>query len=91
MFNLKNQNMAPKVVNFKIIVPFDIPHSLQFRQFLHSPFDINQLSKFSFPTLVTRKFGNSTFERSLIFRFETSAILKFHCLKFEPSSVISLN
>ena len=30
----------------------------------------------------TRKFGHSTFARSLIFKFEISAILKFCCSKF---------
>ena len=29
-----------------------------------------------------RKFGRSTFERSLIFKFEMLAILKFYCPKF---------
>ena len=34
---------------------------------------------------MTRKFGRSTFARSLIFKFEISAILKFYCSKFLPS------
>ena len=36
---------------------------------------------------MTRKFGRSTFARSLIFKFEISAILKFYCSKFWPSSI----
>ena len=47
-----------------------------------------QLSQFLFSILVTRKFRHSTSERSLICKFETSAILKFYCLKFWPSSAI---
>ena len=45
------------------------------------PFDI----KFIFYCGDTRKFGRSTFARSLIFKFEISAILKFYCSKFRPS------
>ena len=41
---------------------------------------------FIFLIFISRKFGLSTFKRSLIFKFETSAILKFYCSKFEPSS-----
>ena len=36
---------------------------------------------------MTRKFRRSTFERSIIFKFEISAILKFCRLKFEPPSI----
>ena len=39
-------------------------------------------SQFSFSNVVTRKFVRSTFERSLIFKFEMLAILKFDCSKF---------
>ena len=39
-------------------------------------------SQFSFPIVATRKFGRFTFQRLLIFKFEMSAILKFHCSKF---------
>ena len=42
-------------------------------------------SQFSFSNIVTRKFGRSTFERSLIFKFEMLAILKFDYSKFEPT------
>ena len=38
--------------------------------------------------VVTRKFGRSTFELSLIFKFEMLAILKFDCSKFQPSPKI---
>ena len=41
--------------------------------------------QFSFSNVVTRKFGRSTFERSLIFKFEMLTILKFDCSKFQPS------
>ena len=37
---------------------------------------------------MTRKFGRSTFARSLIFKFEIWAILKFYCSKFLPSPKI---
>ena len=40
---------------------------------------------------MTRKFGRSAFERSLIFKFELSAILKFYCSKFKPSSIFVYN
>ena len=36
----------------------------------------------SFSIVVTRKFGRSTFESSLIFKLEMLAILKFDCSKF---------
>ena len=39
---------------------------------------------------MTRKLGGSTFARSLIFKFKTSAILNHYCLKFEPSPHISM-
>ena len=39
-------------------------------------------SQFLFSIVVTRKFGRSTFERSLIFKFEKLAILKIDCSKF---------
>ena len=39
-------------------------------------------------TTPTRKFGHCTFKRSLIFKFEMSAILKFYCSKFQPSCVV---
>ena len=39
--------------------------------------------------LTPRKFGRSTFARSLIFKFEISAILKFYRSKFWPSPVTS--
>ena len=45
------------------------------------PFDIN----FIFYRGDPRKFGHSTFARSLIFKFGISAILKFYCSTFWPS------
>ena len=53
-------------------------------------FDINFIFYYS----DSRKFGRSTFERSLIFKFEISAILKFYSSKFWPSpeySKLALN
>ena len=47
------------------------------------PFDIN----FIFYCGDTRKFGHSTFARSLIFQFEIPAVLKFYCPKFWPSPI----
>ena len=46
--------------------------------------NLNALSaQFSFPVVVTRKFGRSTFQRSLIiFKFEMLATLNFDCSKF---------
>ena len=45
--------------------------------------NFNALSaQFSFSIIVTRKFGRSTFQRSLIFKFEMFAILEFDCSKF---------
>ena len=48
-------------------------------------FAINQFSHIFLSILVTRKFGHSKFESSLIFKFATSTILKFLCSKFQPS------
>ena len=44
-------------------------------------------SEFLFTFVVTRKFSRYTFERSLIFKFEMVAILKFDCSKFQPSLI----
>ena len=82
------QFVEQKFSNFEIFHPFGVPHYSQFWQFSYFPIDINQLSQFLFSILVTHKFGHSTSERSLIFKFETSAFLKFYCLKFWPSSAI---
>ena len=38
--------------------------------------------QFLFSIVVTGKYGRSTFEHSLIFKFEMLAIFKFYCLKF---------
>ena len=45
------------------------------------PFNINFIIYCS----DSRKFGRSTFARSLIFKFKISAILRFYCSKFWPS------
>ena len=44
----------------------------------------SRFTSFLLSILVTLKFVHSTSEHSLILRFETSAILKFYCLKFWP-------
>ena len=49
------------------------------------PFDIS----FIFDCSNSRQFGRSTFARSLIFKFEISAILKIYCSKFWPSPALS--
>ena len=76
------QFVKPKFSNFKIVHRFNVPHYSIFCQFSYFPIDINQLSQFLYFILVTRKFSHFTSKRSLIFKFETSAILKFYCLKF---------
>ena len=80
---------------FGIVCLVNIPHYSQFCQFSYLLFDINQFrfstSQFLFLILVTRKFGRFTYEPSLILRFETSAILKFNCLKCLPSSYAQLS
>ena len=52
----------------RVISP--IPHYLQFCRFLYLPFDINKFRRFIFAIFIvyfsnSRKFGSSTFERSL--------------------------
>ena len=80
------QFQKPKIGNFGIIRLFDIFQFSQFCLFSYFPSDINQFFQFLFPVLVTHKFDRSTFERSLILKFETLAILKFYSLKFTPPS-----
>ena len=63
--------------NLRLVRLFDIPPYSQFCQFLYLPFDINQFSQFLFPILLTHKFYPSIFERLLICKSETSAILNF--------------
>ena len=76
---------------FGIVRPFDIPHYSQFCQFSYLPSDTNQFSPFLFPILLTRKFDHSTYERSLIFKIEPSAILKFYCVEFLPSPFLAVS
>ena len=79
---MENQTLASKIDNSEIIRPFDIPHFSQFFQFSYLPFAKNQFSQFLCPILVTRKFSCSTFEPSLIFKYEMSAAIpKFYCSK----------
>ena len=47
LFNLENQCLVPKIGNFGIIRPFDIPHYSQFCQFSYLPFDINKFRRFN--------------------------------------------
>ena len=54
---------------------------------IFSLFDINEFQRFIFSIFIfycsdSRMFGRSTFESSLIFKFEISVILKFYCSKF---------
>ena len=75
------------MANFLIACPLDIPHYSKFRQFSYLPFDINQFRCIHFSIFTSYlsdpcKLGSSIFERSLIFKFGMSAILKFRCLKY---------
>ena len=79
-----------KLTNFRIVCPFDIPHHAQFCRFSYLPFAINEFRCFIFSIFIfyssySRKFGRSTFELSLIFKFQILAILRFDCSKFQPS------
>ena len=70
-----------------MVRPFDIPHHSQSCRFSFFPSDINEFRRFIFLIFIfycsySRKFGRSTFERSLIFKFELLAVLQFDCLKF---------
>ena len=62
-----------------IWIPFDINFLI--------PFDVNEFRRFIFSIFIfyssdSHKFGRSTFERSLIFKFEMLAILQFDGSKF---------
>ena len=48
----------PKIRNFGIVHPFDIPHYSQFCQFSYLPFDINQFRCFNFSTFISYSSGN---------------------------------
>ena len=55
--------------------------------------DINEFWQFIFSIFIfyssnSRRFCRFKFERSLIFQFEISTILKFYCSKFQPSPKI---
>ena len=58
IFNLDNQSLAPKIGNFGIVRPFDIPHDSQFCQYSYLLFDINQFRRFNFSTFITYSSGN---------------------------------
>ena len=57
-FNSENQSLGPKIGNFGIVRPFDIPHFSQFFQFSNLLFDINQFRRFSFSTFISYSSGN---------------------------------
>ena len=57
-FNSKNQSLPPKIGNFGIVRPFDIPHYSQLRQFWNLLFDIHQFRRFSFSTFISYSSGN---------------------------------
>ena len=83
-----------KLSSFGVVRLFDISYYSPFRQFSYFFFDINLFRSFShlifhfiFYVSYFRNIGLSTFERSLIFNYETSAVLKFYCCsKFGFSS-----
>ena len=78
---LKTKILLQKLVFLELFV-FDITHYSQFCQFPYFSFDINKFSQFLFLIVVICMFDHFIFERSLISKFETSAILKFYCSKF---------
>ena len=60
--NLANENLVPKISNFWIVHPFDIPHFSQFCEYLYLTFEINQFRCFNFLIFISyfntsRKFG----------------------------------
>ena len=82
--NLKNQSLAPKIANFEIVRPFDIPHHSQFCQFSYLPFVINQFRRFNFSTFISYSGGNSLDRRiheiirfMKLFNFENLPIFTF--------------
>ena len=86
----KTKIWLQKLANFRIVRPFDIPHYSEFREFSHFPVDINQFRRYKFLIFIphfsdSRKFGRFTFKSSSILKFESPAILKIFCLKFQPS------
>ena len=73
-----------KLTNFGIVSPFNIRHHSQFCLFSYLSLDMNWYRRFIFTIVIfyfsdSHKFGLSTFERSLIFKFEMSGILEFYC------------
>ena len=52
-FNLENQSLASKLVNFGIVSPFNIPHYSQSCQSSYLPFDINQFRRLIFSTFIS--------------------------------------
>ena len=89
-FIWKTKIWLQELANFWIVHPFDILHYSQFHQFLYLTFDINrrfdinrQFRRFHFSIFIF-KLSRSTFECSLIFKFEMSAILKYYYFNSHP-------
>ena len=74
-----------KLKNFGTFCPFGIPAPFAIMPILILPVDIN----FLFYCSDSHKFSCSKFARSLIFKLEISAILKFYCSKFWPSPSVT--
>ena len=84
-FNLENQTLAPRIGNFEIVLPFDVPHYSQFCQFSYLPFDMNQFRCFKSLTFIPYSSGNSLdwqihkiikFLKLFNFEFSKSRIVK---------------
>ena len=77
--------------SFGIVRFFDISHYSQFRQFSYLSFDINLFRSFIYLIFnFIFYFSLSPFERSSIFKYKTSVILKCYCSKFWPSPSFKL-
>ena len=92
-FQFRKLSKSKKLTHFRIVCPFDILQHLQFCRFSYLPFNINEFRRFIFSIFIfyctySLKFGRSTFERSLIFKFEMLIILQFDCSKFWPSPIL---
>ena len=56
-YNSENKSSAPKICNFGIVCPFDIPHVSQVCWILYLPFDINQFRRFNLSTFISYSSG----------------------------------
>ena len=50
---MENQSLAPKICNFGIVRPFDIPHYSKFCQFSYLLYGINQFRRFDISTFIS--------------------------------------